>query len=188
MNTTTEAAPAVSRVRVWDPLLRLLHWSLVATVVASWLTRHSPGRIHEWVGYGALAVVVLRVAWGLFGPRHARFPSFVQGPGATRRYLADALAGRAPRYLGHNPLGGWMTVVLLLTVGVISVTGWMYTTDRFWGVAWVGNTHLWLTNGLMGLVALHVLGVLWTSLKSRENLVGAMVHGRKRGPGPGDID
>lgn len=174
--------------RVWDPLLRLLHWLLLATLVASWFTRHSPGRIHEWVGYAALAVVVLRLVWGFVGPRHARFSDFLRSPAITMRYLSAALAGGAARYLGHNPLGGWMTVILLATVALIAVSGWLYTTDRFWGIAWVGNTHLWLTYVLMGLVALHLLGVLWTSIKTRENLVAAMLHGRKAPPRPGDID
>ncbi|KAA9134233.1 cytochrome B [Marinihelvus fidelis] len=166
--------------RVWDPLLRLLHWSLVATVVASWLTRHSPGRLHEWVGYGAMAVVAIRFAWGFAGPYYARFSQFVRPPGQALAYLRDARQGRATRHLGHNPAGGWMTVVLLLFVAAISITGWMYTTDRFWGIAWVGETHLWLTNALMLLVALHLAGVAWSSWVHRENLVAAMLHGKKK--------
>lgn len=188
MSRTPEPTSGHGRYRVWDPLLRLLHWLLLTTLVASWFTRHSPGRIHEWVGYAALGVVAVRLLWGFVGPRHARFADFLRSPSTTWRYLAAALSGDAARYLGHNPLGGWMTVVLLVTVALIGVSGWLYTTDRFWGIAWVGNTHLWLTYVLMGLVALHLLGVLWTSIKTRENLVAAMVHGRKAAPRHGDID
>ena len=187
MTTTTDTPTGPSRVRIWDPLLRLLHWSLVATMAASWFTRHSPGRWHEWVGYAALAVVLVRMAWGFVGPEYARFGQFVRGRIGTRDYVMAALAGRAPRYLGHNPLGGWMTIALLLTVTAIGVTGWMYTTDRFWGIAWVGNTHLWLTYFSFLLIGLHVVGVAWTSWKCRENLVVAMVHGCKAPPRDGDV-
>jgi len=189
MKTAAEGAAASPvRVPVWDPLVRLLHWALVLSVFGSWLTRHGDEELHELVGWVALAVVIVRVLWGFLGPRYARFRQFVRGPGAGLDYLGQAVGGRAPRYVGHNPLGGWMTVTLLLLVAAIAGTGWLYTTDRFWGVAWVGNLHLWLTNALLGLVGLHVLGVVWTSLKSRENLVAAMVHGRKAPAGPGDVD
>jgi cytochrome b len=185
---TPEEAGRRARHRVWDPLLRFLHWSLLISVVAGWFTRHSPGRIHEWVGYAALAVVVVRVLWGFAGPHYARFAQFVRSPVATSAYLSAVISGSAPRYVGHNPLGGWMTVVLLTVVGLVCVSGWLYTTDRFWGIAWVGNTHLWLTYLLIGLVALHLLGVAWSSFKNRENLVAAMFHGRKATPRVGDVD
>ncbi len=180
MRTKADTPVTGSAVRVWDPFQRLLHWLLVVTVVVSWLTRHNPGRLHEWIGYGALAVVVSRGAWGFIGPRFARFSEFALAPTELVRYIRATRDGAPPRYLGHNPPGSWMSVVLLLMVAAICVTGWMYTTDRFWGIAWVGNTHLWLTNALIPMVALHVLGVAWSSWKHRENLVAAMVHGRKR--------
>ena len=90
------------------------------------------------------------------------------------------LARREPRYLGHNPLGGWMIVALLLMVGLVGASGWLYTTDRFWGVAWVEELHEQLSNLLLILVALHVAGVLYASYRHRENLIAAMIHGRKR--------
>ena len=176
------------RVPVWDPLLRTLHWALVATVVASWFTRHGFGRTHEWIGYAALAVVVVRGLWGFFGPRHARFRNFVPGPAATLSYAGASVKGRAPRYLGHNPLGGWATLMLLILVFAVCASGWLYTTDRYWGVEWVENLHDGLTWVLIGFIVLHLVGVLWTSLKQRENLVTAMVHGCKRAPDSGDVD
>ncbi len=185
MKTTTED-PAQRAIRVWDPFLRLSHWSLVIAVVTAWFTRHARGDLHDWIGYAALAVVALRTAWGFTGPRYARFRQFLRPPAVTLAYLRDTLSGSAPRFIGHNPLGGWMSMVLLGTVGLICITGWLYTTDRFWGVAWVGNLHLWLTWVLMGLVGLHLLGVAWSSLKHRENLVASMIHGAKTAPGEQD--
>jgi cytochrome b len=173
--------------RVWDPFVRVLHWTLVASVAAAWFTREGWGRWHEWIGYAALAVVVLRIAWGFAGPRFARFGAFVRTPMSVWTYAAAALRGRAPRYLGHNPLGGWMIVALVANVVLVTSSGWLYTTDAFWGVAWVGETHDVLAKSLLVLVALHVLGVVATSLAHRENLAASMIHGRKRAADPRDV-
>jgi cytochrome b len=80
-----------------------------------------------------------------------------------------------------------MIVALLATIAAVCLSGWLYTTDRFWGEAWVENVHEGLTWFLLGLVALHIGGVIFSSLRHGENLVAAMFHGRKRSPGPGDV-
>jgi cytochrome b len=165
---------------VWDALVRVLHWSLVLTVAAAWLTRHSAGRWHEWLGYATLAVVAARTAWGFLGSGHARFAEFVRPVSTTAGYARDLFRGREARYLGHNPLGAWMVVALLTMVALVGFTGWLYTTDRFWGVAWVEALHSTLSDVLFIFVALHILGVVFTSVRHRENLVAAMLHGRKR--------
>ncbi|MGQ0430633.1 MAG: cytochrome b/b6 domain-containing protein [Gammaproteobacteria bacterium] len=89
-------------------------------------------------------------------------------------------AGREERFIGHNPLGGWMVVVLLSMVLLMGVTGWLYTTDRSWGVPWVEELHSTLSDVLFLFIALHILSVVFTSIRHRENLVAAMVRGRKR--------
>jgi cytochrome b len=167
-------------VRVWDPLVRIGHWLLVAAVAVAWFTRHSIGAWHERIGYAALAVVAARILWGWRGSQQARFSDFVHGPKHTFRYALEMLRRREPRYLGHNPLGGWMIVALLSAVALVGASGWLYTTDRFWGVAWVEAVHSVSSDVLLTLVALHVAGVLYASCRHRENLVGAMLHGRKR--------
>lgn len=166
-------------IRVWDPLVRVLHWSLVLTVAAAWLTRHSPGRWHEWLGYATLAIVAARTAWGFLGSGHARFADFVRSFPATTGYARDVIARREARHLGHNPLGGWMVLALLVMVALVGFTGWLYTTDRFWGVPWVEELHETLSDALFAFVALHIAGVVFTSVRHRENLVAAMLHGRK---------
>lgn len=168
-------------IRVWDPLVRVAHWLLVASVTAAWLTRHASGSWHEVLGYAVLAVITARLAWGFVGSRYARFGDFVIGPAGTLRYARQMLRRQEPRYLGHNPLGAWMIVALIATLLVISVSGWLYTTDRFWGVAWVEMIHSKATDVLFVLVVLHVAGVFYASWRHHENLVGAMLHGRKRG-------
>jgi len=172
--------PADSRVTVWDPLVRIGHWLLVVGVAAAWITRTGGHELHEALGYAALAIVVLRVLWGFTGPRHARFSEFVRSPAATLDYAKLLLAAREPRYVGHNPLGGWMTVVLLLVITAVGVSGWVYTTDAYWGVKWVADLHEALSDVLLALIALHLAGVALASYRHRENLVAAMLHGRKR--------
>jgi cytochrome b len=177
--------------RVWDPLVRLLHWTLVGAVTIAWTsTLHIgvPGHWHEIAGFVAMGAVALRVLWGFVGPRHARFASFVRGPAPTFSYLKQMSRGQAPRYIGHNPLGGWMVVALLLTVGAITFTGWLQTTDEFWGSETLETVHTVLAWGLLALIALHVMGVVHTSAHQRENLVRAMLNGRKRPQQTGDVD
>lgn len=169
-------------IRVWDPFVRTGHWLLAASVVAGWLTREGWGRWHEWIGYAALFLVAARIAWGLWGPGHARFAAFVRSPVTTWRYAREMLRAREPRHVGHNPLGGYMILALLLFVVLVGATGWLYTTDRYWGVQWVETLHEVLANTLLGLAGLHVAGVLLASFRHRENLVGSMFTGRKRAP------
>lgn len=182
----SSAGPAVAgAVKVWDRLVRLLHWTLVASVALAWLTTEWRTGWHQPVGYLGLAAMVLRLVWGFVGSRHARFAQFLHAPGATLAYLRQVLARREPRYLGHNPLGGWMILALLASIAGLALTGWLYTTDRFWGDETVETVHRTLAWGMLGLIALHVAGVVFTSLRHHENLVAAMFSGRKR-PAAGD--
>ena len=172
-------------IAVWDPVVRVLHWALAISIAAAWFTRHGGGVWHEWIGYASLLIVALRVAWGWIGPRYARFGHFVHGPSATLRYACRMFARREVRHIGHNPLGGWMILALLSVAALASSSGWLYTTDAFWGAEWLENLHEALAIFLLVLVVLHVAGVIAASLRHRENLVAAMIYGRKR-PARGD--
>lgn len=172
--------PEVGAVMVWDPLIRVFHWSLVAAFVVAWLTGDEMQTLHEAAGYAVAGLLVFRFLWGLVGSRHARFADFVAPPAAVLGYLADAVRFRARRYLGHNPAGGAMVVVLLAMLATIVVTGILMTTDRFWGSEPLEQVHELAANVTLGLVGLHVAGVLLVSLEHGENLVRAMVTGRKR--------
>jgi cytochrome b len=177
----SDAPPTNARTeRVWDPLVRIGHWLLALSVLTAWLTRHSPGRWHEWIGYASLAIVAVRLLWGWRGSRYARFADFLRSPRDTLTYAHAMLRGREPRSIGHNPLGGWMIVALLVMVTLVGASGWLYTTDRYWGVEWVETLHDALANVLFALVGLHVAGVLYGSVRHRENLIAAMLHGRKK--------
>ncbi len=172
-------APTIT---VWDPLVRLFHWSLVASFAVAWLTSEDGEQLHHWAGYAAIGLVSFRVFWGLVGPRYARFSQFIRSPGTVLGFLRDMLAGHEPRYIGHNPAGGLMIVALLLTMVGTAITGWMYTLDAFWGEDWVEETHETLATVMLILVIVHVGGVLFASLRHRENLVRAMITGQKREP------
>ena len=170
-------APAPT-VRVWDPVVRLFHWTLVAAFATAFLAEEG-GRLHDAAGYAVLGLIGLRLIWGLVGPAHARFAEFVPTPARLVGYLRRLARGRPERYLGHNPAGGAMIVLLLAAVLCAAGSGWLMTTDRFWGVRWVEEVHetsAWLA---LALVAVHVLGVAVSSLLHRENLVRAMITGTK---------
>jgi cytochrome b len=171
-------------VHVWSLAQRLLHWTLATSVVAAFVTHEGGGKWHEWTGYLALACAVLRLSMGWahspWAGSYARFASFVRGPSATLAYARALLAGREPRTLGHNPLGAWMVVTLLCTTVLASLTGWLFTTDRFWGLEWVERLHGFWGRALIPLVALHLCGVAFTSWRHKENLVQAMLTGDKR--------
>jgi cytochrome b len=169
-------------VTVWDPLVRLFHWSLVAAFVTAWATGEEILSVHELAGYVIIGLVAFRVPWGLVGPRHARFADFLHPPATVLGFLKDSLALKARRYVGHNPAGGAMVVALLLTLIVITLSGVMMTTDAFWGIRFVRETHEAAVDVALVLVALHLAGVGLASLEHRENLVKAMVTGRKRAP------
>jgi cytochrome b len=166
-------------VRVWDPLVRLFHWTFVATFFTAWFA--SAGEeVHNWAGYSALGLVAFRLVWGLVGSPHARFADFVPTPRSFFAYARDILAGHPTRYLGHNPAGGAMIVALLAMVALTAGSGWLMITDRFWGVLWVERVHRVAAHVTLILIGLHVLGVVLSSIAHRENLVRAMITGRKR--------
>ncbi len=164
---------------VWDPLLRILHWALAASIAVAFASAEASMAVHLWAGLGALGIVATRVVWGLIGPCHARFGDFIPTPWEAARYLADRLHGRGDEPAGHNPLGGLMVVALLLTVLATVATGLLG-----WGGALSGEVGEELHEGvawvLAVLIGLHVGGVILSSLLERQNLIIAMITGRKR--------
>jgi cytochrome b len=201
-------------VRVWDPLVRMFHWGLVAAVATAWLTADEVQPVHEFAGYTVAGLVAFRLIWGFAGSRYARFAQFVRGPGTTFAYLGSMLRGEERRYLGHNPAGAAMIVALLLTLSGTAFTGWlMAEPDRMAMLpsmpqivapAWADgdgddygegrevegplkDVHETLANVMLLLVAVHVGGVVLASIRHRENLARAMITGDKHAPEPGDI-
>ena len=184
-------------VSVWDIWVRIFHWSLVVAVSvaavsgflmnASWMTLHLIG------GISAAALVLARIVWGFWGPTHARFADFIPSSAAV---LAHVSGRRANRHLGHNPLGALMVLALMGIVLALALTGLGLLGGVFkagplaFALSYaqgstLGRLHEALALGLIGLIALHLAGVAFESMRSRENLTRAMLSGQKT-PRPGD--
>jgi cytochrome b len=181
-------------VRVWDPLVRVFHWTLLAAFATAFLVEDDILDLHVWAGYLALTLIAVRLIWGFIGSEYARFREFVRGPRTVLAYLGAALRLRAPRYLGHNPAGGAMVVALLIMVSATGLSGLaLYGAQEFAGplaglMSAVSNhtahrledVHAFCANFTLALVLAHLAGVLFSSLEHRENLIGAMITGYKR--------
>ena len=165
-------------VKVWDPFVRLFHWSLVASMAWELFAEEGTSS-HTYVGYFILALLALRTIWGFVGPQHARFGNFVRSPSAVFMYLASVVQNKPRHYVGHNPAGGWMVILLLLGVAATAISGWAMKTNALWGEEWIEELHEGLANGMYLLIAIHVAGVVVASFQHGENLVRAMVTGRK---------
>ena len=190
----------VAEVRVWDPFVRIFHWLLATVVLVDWFM-DEPLWMHTWLGYLAAGLVILRIVWGFIGPENAQFINFVRGPRLVFEYVAGLVRFSSRRYLGHSPAGGAMIVALLVMISATIVTGMAnLAADRGEGPL-VGaiskverpiipgqrrprllmkQVHETVANITLVLVVLHVLGVALGSFAHRENLVRAMITGRKR--------
>ncbi len=173
-------------IKVWDLFVRVFHWGLVVAFTVAYLTEEDLLDLHVVSGYTVLALVLLRILWGFIGTRHARFSDFVEPPAVIKTYLVDILLFRAKRYIGHNPTGGAMIVLmlvfLLLTTltGIAAYYGGAEQNNGEWTYELLEESHEFLANFTLLLVAIHIMGVIVESLLHRENLVRAMFTGRKR--------
>lgn len=170
------------RVLVWDAPVRVFHWMMVLVFAGAWLTAESERwrMVHVTLGYTMAGLVAFRVLWGLFGTRHARFTHFVRGPAAVVAYLKSLLRGRPEHHAGHNPAGALAILALLMLAVAVPATGWALFNDL--GGEWLEDVHEGVANAMLALVAVHVAAVAISSWLHRENLVAAMVTGRKTAP------
>jgi cytochrome b len=208
-------------IKVWDIFVRFFHWSLVIAIIVQLATAEDAKRVHAVVGYFIVAVLALRIIWGFIGSKHARFKDFIYPPAEITGYLKGLFRGRPKHYIGHNPAGGAMVVLLLLVLGLTTLTGLLtygakgkgplaLKTDGLVGISWAdddsGNgdddrnshlgeendssrekaSHFWkeihetLVGILLFLAGLHVCGVIASSYVHKENLILAMITGRKK--------
>lgn len=175
-----------TRILVWDVPTRLFHWLLVGSFAGAFLTAESERLrdVHVALGYTVAGLIAFRLVWGLVGSRYARFRSFLFAPRELWAYLRDLPTRTARRYLGHNPAGA-VAIFALLALGLgLTATG--YATFNDLGGEALEELHEGLAFAMLAVVAVHVAGVLLGSVRHRENLVTAMITGRKRGlPGEG---
>lgn len=183
-----------NNVRVWDPVVRIFHWTLVITFFIDYFTEEDLLTVHVWAGYILVSVLLIRILWGFVGTQHARFSDFVVSPSVAYQYLKDTLYLRAKRHLGHNPAGGFMIVVMLVLLVLIGISGLLlYGADKHAGplaALFVGGGKEWeepleiihefLANFMLVMVIIHIAGVVVESKIHNENLARAMVNGLKK--------
>lgn len=174
-------APPARPVRVWDAPVRVFHWLMVLCFAGAYLSADSERwrMLHVTLGYTMGGLVGFRLVWGLVGTRHARFASFVRGPGAVLRYLRSILAGRPEHHVGHNPAGALAIVGLLVLTVAVAASGWATYSDL--GGEWIEELHEGAAELMLALVGLHVAGVVLASWMHHDNLIAAMISGRKMG-------
>lgn len=170
METKQETVP------IWDPFVRVFHWSIALAYLGAWVSAEEWSVPHEQLGYFILVLIGLRLVWGVIGTRHARFSDFVQTPRRTLAYLRSLKARRPLHYLGHNPAGGWMVILLLASLAGAATSGLLIGGGAG---EWSEELHEGLAGLSLALIAMHLAGVLVASLLHRENLVKAMLNGNK---------
>jgi len=186
-------------VKVWDPLVRIFHWSLATAFFVAYITEDDFLDLHVYTGYLIGGVLVFRLLWGFVGSRHARFRDFVKRPSEVWAYVKSIASLYPRRYLGHNPAGGAMVIALLVSLLMVTVSGVaLYGAEEsagplaaslggvgdFWADV-LEEIHEFFANFTLLLVFMHVLGVLMASLQHKENLVKSMVNGLKSGSNEG---
>jgi cytochrome b len=185
-----------TQVKVWDAPVRLFHWALVLLFAFMFFSGKSGSDWMEWhmrSGYAILALVLFRILWGFVGSTHARFSSFLAGPAACVQFLKHLLARQPSPYPGHNPLGGWMVLILLLALLLQAGTGLFANDDLLTEGPLaaliskatsdqLSTVHSWNFNLLLVLAGVHLAAVLYHAGIMKENLIGAMFTGEKRLP------
>ena len=181
-------------VKVWDPFVRIFHWTLVLSFFIAYITEEDFLDIHSFAGYTVLALLSLRIIWGIIGTRHARFSDFVYPPNTIKTFVKDTMLLRAKRYLGHNPAGGAMIILMIISLLITTLTGlaiygieeqagplanWYIQGDSLWGDIFE-ETHEFFANFTLLLVFIHVAGIIVESFIHKENLVKSMIDGKKR--------
>lgn len=171
----------IQRILVWDWPTRVFHWALALSFLLAYVTGESDqwAKLHVVAGSSLVGLIGFRLIWGFVGSRYALFKSFLPTIQATSRYLSSIIRGKPHHYMGHNPLGA-LAIVALLCLGVITgLTGWMIFEDI--GGDWLEEVHEGAANMMLGVVGIHMAGVIFSGHMHGEQLVPAMFHGMKQG-------
>lgn len=179
---------------IWDLPVRICHWLMVLLVISQWVTAEildDAIQWHAWFGYGLLGIVLFRLIWGFIGTRYARYGSFIVSPRKTFVYLRQTISGTAPTYTGHNPLGGWMALFLLLLLAAQAITGLFMTDDIFFFAPyysavsstvqeWMNTLHHQLFTVLQFAIGAHIAAALVYVFINKQPLIQAMITGKKK--------
>ncbi len=168
-----------AKVKVWDPVVRLFHWTVVAGCVLDlWVLE--TGKLHRMTGYAIAVALAIRLVWGFIGTRHALFSDFFPTPRRTKVHVSALMTGQDDRYVGHSPLGAICMLLLMALLASTCLTGWMMGLDAFWGDEWLEELHDLFANAIMLLAIAHFLAAIVESWRHRENLIWSMITGKKR--------
>lgn len=198
-----------NNIAVWDIFIRIFHWSLVAAFSIAYISGESENHWHIYSGYTVLGLIIFRVLWGFVGSRYARFSDFVHPPKVIRQYISDLLINQPTRYLGHNPIGGWMVITMLVMLFIVTLSGLkVYALEQNQeasaALQLISTAHaeeddddaspkanesaseeFWeeihetSSNVMLLLIVLHISGVVSASRHQHESLVKAMLTGKK---------
>jgi len=194
MDKQEHSPPAFRPVLVWDLSTRLFHWLLVALVTSSFLTAKIGGNLmlcHKWSGEAILALILFRVVWGFIGSAPSRFLAFLADPATVMSYALTLMRRETPRHIGHNPLGGWSVMAMLLALFIqagiglfanddIATTGPLYKWVSKATSDWLSSIHRLNQVLIIILVAVHIAAVLFHLIYKRENLITPMITGKKQ--------
>lgn len=171
----------IELIKVWDSPTRFFHWLLVASFAGAWLARGSESwrDVHEMFGYSVALLIVFRIFWGFAGSYYARFSSFDLAPGRVLADLRSHFYGTVQRSVGHSPAGAAAILGLIFMAAMVVATGILI--EGRYGDEWLGMLHAFFGDAMLFFVAIHVSFVVWVSIRYRENLVRAMLTGRKTG-------
>lgn len=169
-------------INLWDPLVRLFHWSIALIFLANYFVNEAGDDWHQWLGYLAVAWLLVRVVWGFVGGRGAaRWADFFPTPARLGVHIKALARGQAYHRMGHSPLGALVMLLMMLGIFLLGVTGFMLEeVDYFWGEQWVEDVHEWIANTVMALVVVHVSAALFESYRLKENLPLSMITGKRR--------
>lgn len=179
---------------VWDPLVRIFHWTLVIAFAIAFISEDDYLTIHSWAGYTILSLLIIRIFWGFVGTKHAKFSDFTFSKQDITQFIKDTFSLKAKRYLGHNPAGGAMVFILIVSLLFTACSGLMIFAieegqgplafllsgvSPFWGDM-IEEVHEFFANFILFLIAVHIAGVIIESLIHGENLIKSMFTGKKR--------
>jgi cytochrome b len=181
----------MNQVKVWDLPVRIFHWLLVLLLVSQYVTvKANYMTLHLYGGYTILALLLFRIVWGFVGGTHARFGDFLYGPGAVIGYMRSLPKRQAMKFAGHNPLGGYSVLLMLIAILLQAATG-LFSNDDVMTEGpltqwisketsdWISTIHRYNFYVILALVTAHLAAVLFYLFYKAENLVKAMFTGNK---------
>lgn len=167
--------------KLWDPLIRLFHWSLAGIFFANYFFNEEGDDWHQWLGYTAVAWLLVRFGWGFWSTGAARWSDFFPTPSRLASHLRALVRGEKYHRMGHSPLGGLVMILMMVGILALGITGYMMQeVDYFWGEDWLEELHGWIASTVLALVIIHICAALLESYRLKENLPLSMVTGKRR--------